>query len=162
LGNPSLNFGIGGDTTEGLLARIPFYPGIKRAEIAVIEIGINDLIRDVPMETIVQNYRKILEMIPAATSVIICAVFPVEELRNPKKFSGLNRRVQSLNKTLQALALARPATGFLPVPSALLAGDRVLLPCMHIGNGLHLNEKSYAICASEMDAALKRITKQNP
>ena len=39
----AVNFGIGGDTTEGVLKRLPRYTSIKRARAIVLAIGYNDL-----------------------------------------------------------------------------------------------------------------------
>jgi len=39
---PSVNYGIGNDTTLGVLQRISQYESIQRAKVVVIAIGIND------------------------------------------------------------------------------------------------------------------------
>src|ERR1700743_2784823 len=54
-----INYGIGGDTTEGLLSRLSVYASLARARAAVIAIGDNDLRRGRTEAEIVANYRKI-------------------------------------------------------------------------------------------------------
>jgi hypothetical protein len=41
--NPSVNYGIGSDTTVGVLNRLPVYKSIEKASTVVIAIGVNDM-----------------------------------------------------------------------------------------------------------------------
>src|SRR5450432_2394781 len=39
----AVNYGIGGDTTVGVLRRLPLYASLTRARAVVLEVGTNDL-----------------------------------------------------------------------------------------------------------------------
>jgi len=45
IASPAVNYGIGSDTTVGILQRLPYYNSIKRASAVVLAIGINDIRR---------------------------------------------------------------------------------------------------------------------
>ena len=75
---PSVNYGIGSDTTVGVLQRLSEYRSIDRAAAVVIAIGINDLRRRSDAE-ILDNYETILARIPESIPVIASAVLPVDE-----------------------------------------------------------------------------------
>jgi hypothetical protein len=74
---PSVNYGIGSDTTFGVSQRLLDYQAVSRAGAVVIAIGINDL-KYRSDNDIAENYRTILEQIQT-TPVIISAVLPVDE-----------------------------------------------------------------------------------
>ena len=59
-----INYGIGGDTTEGVLARLPEYNSLGRAAAVVLAIGDNDLQRGLSEAEIIANYGEN----PAATA----------------------------------------------------------------------------------------------
>ena len=65
VGPGAINFGIGGDTTEGVLTRLPRYRSVAHARVVVFAVGDNDLHKGFAQEQIVANYHKMLAMIPA-------------------------------------------------------------------------------------------------
>jgi len=67
---PSVNYGIGSDTTLGVLKRLPKYESLNRASMVILEVGINDLKRRKD-EEILSNYSSILKLIPSHMPVII-------------------------------------------------------------------------------------------
>lgn len=110
----SANYGIGGDTTIGVLARIGEYHSLKRASAVVLAVGINDMrFRD--NSSILVNYARILAAIPDNLPVICCAVLPVDEsaFRGPSAVSG--SRVRGLNTQLEALCTTQPRFHFFAV-----------------------------------------------
>ncbi len=60
----SINYGIGGDTTEGLLARLPHYPSLNRARAVVVSVGENDLRKGRTPADINLSYGRILARLP--------------------------------------------------------------------------------------------------
>lgn len=75
---PSVNYGIGGDTTVGVLARLSEYRSLLRASAVVLAIGVNDMkFRD--NQEIIHNYRSILQILPRTVPLVSSAVLPVNE-----------------------------------------------------------------------------------
>jgi hypothetical protein len=70
---PSVNYGIGGDTTVGVLHRLPFYHSITRASVVVLSIGINDM-KYRTNEEILSNYKIIINKIPHKVRIIFSAL----------------------------------------------------------------------------------------
>ena len=89
----SVNYGIGADTTLGVLTRLGFYKSLSRARIIFIMIGLNDLKRRSNAE-IITNYQKILEAMPKDRAVIIGAILPVDE--KVSQVGSRNKRIISV------------------------------------------------------------------
>jgi lysophospholipase L1-like esterase len=71
----SENFGIDGDTIDGLLFRIPRYH-LEGARTIVVEIGINNWKHD-GFRNFENKYRQLLRELPPSVPVIATAIFPV-------------------------------------------------------------------------------------
>lgn len=140
LTKPAINYGIGMDTSLGLLQRIPQYKSLKTASTIVIAIGINDLLRvkRSPAD-ILKNYQKILDSLPTEPELVMQPVFPVDERIG---FSGLNEKIIQLNTMLQALAIDRNHD-FIDLKTPLVDKDGNLKQKFHIGDGLHLSSEGY-------------------
>lgn len=145
-----LNLGIGGDTTSGLLARLPLYTTIDNASAVVILIGFNDL-RYRGNQQILEQYQQILMQIPKLTRKIVIAVPPPAS-----DFADLEaaQRIQQLNLELQKLAVGSSQTEFirgtwqnLPAQDA----DRLLL-----ADKIHLSERGYHVLRSQLQQALAK------
>ena len=96
----SINFGIGQDTTVGVIKRIPFYNAISQTKMIVIAIGLNDLKRR-SNDAIVKNYLKIIDLIPGSTPILFSAILPIDELASNR--TGLNTRIRELNNSLNKI-----------------------------------------------------------
>jgi len=152
---PSVNYGIGSDTTFGVLQRLPYYRSITRASAVVIAIGINDMKRR-SNDDILVNYRTILEGIPETTPVILSAVLPVdEEIRSDLR--GFSERIKNLNSGIEHLARGSQKLFFVDA-SPLLIDNFGNLADMYHDDGVHLNSKGYAIW---IDVLRKEFQKLN-
>lgn len=90
--SPSVNFGIGSDTTAGLLKRLPVYKSINRASCIVMDcISANDMVRGIPVDQIVMNYKAIFQAIPVP--VIASLIYP---MRNGERASEINARIREI------------------------------------------------------------------
>ena len=76
---PSVNYGIGSDTTLGVLQRLQDYRSIDRASAVLLAIGINDMKRR-SNDEIFENYRLIIEQIPKTTPIVFSAVLPLDHV----------------------------------------------------------------------------------
>lgn len=150
----AVNYGIGSDTTTGVLLRLPRYKSLQRAEWVVIAVGVNDLRRRGDSE-IVENYRRILQALPAHIQVLVSAILPVDERLwgGP----GSNRRIGAINQATASLCNEFDKVGFIDIGPDLVAPDGNLRTRFHTGDGIHLNTAGYGVWI----AALRR-TMLNP
>lgn len=145
--HPAINFGIGMDTSLGLLQRIPQYSSLAKASKIVVAIGVNDLMRTSRSnEGIIENYRLILDALPSDVPVSIQAVFPVDEREG---MSGMNQRIFALNESLKALADRRNMR-FINLYGAVTNADGNLKAELHVGDGVHLSAAAYRLWIDEL------------
>ncbi len=150
----SVNYGIGSDTTVGVLERLPIYNSMETAKAIVIAIGVNDLSRR-ENHVILENYDNILKRIPPQTNVVVSAVHPIDE-----KFASVkakNSRIRELNTSLEMLAEKYQNTIFTNSATKMGDIDGNLLPEYHIGDGVHLSSEGYEVWISKLKASLARI-----
>jgi len=152
--SPSVNFGIGADTTTGLIQRIPEYSSISRSKTVVIAIGINDLNRRDNKE-IISNYKKIISLIPSNIKILFSAILPIDESTS---ITGLsNERIRSINIELEVLCSKSQRLYFLDITEQLTRADGQLSEEFHIGDGLHLNSSGNRIWISNLKEGLSEI-----
>lgn len=155
----AVNYGIGKDTTVGVLDRIPLYRSLARAEAVVLAIGVNDL-RQRDNAEILANFKSILERIPSNVPVIISAILPVDLRIWPEP--NHNQRIQQINAELDLLCDTYPTATFVDSRARLVESDQTdpaqnLAAQHHIGDGIHLSTAGYAVWIEDLRAALGRI-----
>lgn len=146
----SINYGIGGDTSIGVLQRLPHYKSIQHAKAVVLEIGFNDLSKRNDAK-ILLAYEKIQALIPPPIPLVICAIFPVDE---NVIFTGLNKRIQSLNQATRRLYSNRKNTIFIDIGEHLANEDGHLKSENHVGDGIHLSGRGYTLWIDALKKAL--------
>lgn len=156
----SVNYGISGDTTAGILKRLPLYESIKRAQAVVIAAGHNDIARRANKGEIIRNYKLILEKIPADIPLFFNAVFPVDE-RAWTKFTGINSEIKSLNTLSERLCGEFHNCHFLNVWEKLADETGNLAVNYHDGKGIHLNANGYSVWIGCLKEALHKFPKTN-
>lgn len=135
---PSVNYGIGSDTTLGVLQRLPEYRSIDKASAVILAIGINDMKRR-SNEEILKNYRSIVGHIPEKTPIVISAILPLDE-GSRQEWQGRNQdRIKSLNLSLEDLADSR--IFFVDAGPLLVDASGNLADQYHDADGVHLNSK---------------------
>jgi len=140
--HPAINYGVGMDTSYGLIQRLPKYESLKRASHIVIAIGINDLIRTHRYDKVlVSNFQKIFDLLPKGIPVTVQAMLPVDERVTLK---GFNQRIDLLNESLAVLTSSNGGN-FINVQPELRDKQGNLKAQYHIGDGLHLNTEGYRI-----------------
>lgn len=164
-GGPVLNFGIGGDTTTGLLWRLPQYREISRARAICVAIGVNDLAhRD--EQQIIDNYgmilRQLRQLVGARVPVVVGAVLPIREgafaqpnatLLNGRKIT--NQRIGSLNVALKSLCANSNVT-FLD-RCDLLVDETGNLRAEFTRDGIHLNDEGQRVFAGIWRQGLESV-----
>jgi lysophospholipase L1-like esterase len=149
-----VNFGIGKDTTVGVINRIPFYHCISRSKLVVITIGVNDLKRRGNNE-IIDNFVKILNLIPEHIPVLVSAIFPVDEIASER--DGFNTKVRKLNIGLSNLFENNNRVYFFNINSIMIDSSGNLLDKYHIDDGVHLNDSGYALWISKLRNKIANI-----
>ncbi len=152
---PSVNYGIGSDTTVGVLGRLPHYQhSLKGASAVVLAIGVNDLMfRDNP--SIVTHYGRILRELPAGVRVVCSALLPIHEGIYRPNPGVNNARIQALNAALKALCSNDPRCVFVDPRSGLTAPDGQLRADLQDGDGIHLNSAGNQVWIEALRGALQ-------
>lgn len=154
----SVNYGIGGDTTVGVLQRLSYYKSIGRAGAVVLAVGINDIKRR-SNDEIIKNYKKIIGLVPKHTPVVLSAVLPVdEELR--EEWHGRNlTRTRKLNTGLKKLANADDRLFYVDATPRMIDSSGNLSDEYHEGDGIHLNSRGYAIWIDVLRGGIRQARK---
>ncbi len=142
----AVNFGIGGDTTYGVLQRIPEYKSLKFAECIVLAIGINDFERRDNAE-IAENHKLILKTLPENKSVVISAILPVEQYNN---------RIAEINLVLEKMASQSQNIIFLDAGKQMTDNSGNLRRELHVGDGIHLSNAGYDIWVEELKKCINK------
>ncbi|HIK26905.1 MAG TPA: hypothetical protein IGR89_02355 [Oscillatoriaceae cyanobacterium M7585_C2015_266] len=150
-----LNQGISGETTEGLLKRLPLFDRTQPDAIFVM-IGINDLIRGIADETIINNLRAIIQDLQTVHSnahIVIQSILPHSGAKSTwegrKRLLQIpNQRIRSLNEQIAALAIEE-GVKFLDL-YPLFADSQGNLRLDLTTDGLHLSERGYLVWRSAL------------
>lgn len=153
----SVNYGISGDTTHGILNRLPAYQSVKRSHAVVIAAGHNDIEQNVEAEEIIMNYKRIIGGIPDNIPILFNPVLPIDE-RVGTRFAGMNSRIKSLNKSSRRLCGEFPNCYFLNFGEQLVDETGNLSINYHNGQGIHLNASGYSLWISYIKGALHKFT----
>lgn len=164
-----LNQGISGEVSAGLLQRLKLFDHTKPNTIFVM-IGINDLIRGVPDQDLLWNYRLIvrrLRRIHPESTLVIQSILPHggEESTwegRDRLLSISNQRIQDLNQNLERIAEEENAKFF--DLYFLFTDDRGYLRPEFTTDGLHLSRQGYLVWRSALivyDRKLKQEQENN-
>ena len=150
------NFGISGDTTQGVLWRMRNgeLQGFK-AKLIVLMLGTNNISRNPPEEIaagdrlIVEEFRK---QQPQA-KVLLLGVFP----RSQSPDAPARATIKTLNEHLAKIADDKNVF-YLDIGSKFLGADGTLSPDI-FPDGLHPNEAGYLIWADAIVPTVKELMK---
>jgi lysophospholipase L1-like esterase len=139
-----LNRGIAGDNSFGLRARIDEVTRHFPSKLFIL-IGTNDLNIKNPAATVVDNYRKIICLVKAATpntKIFIQSVLPINnDLIGRQYYSSTNEEISKLNTSLKKLAESEGVTYIDIYP--LLLDKHAQLDAKYTYDGLHLSGMGY-------------------
>lgn len=151
--SPSVNYGIGGDTTAGVLKRLPTYKSINNAKAVVINIGGNDL-KFRTDEVILSNIQSIAEHIPHKIPIIFCSIFPIDEDVRTSSRGRTNKRIKKLNSKIKFWTEKYDNIHYLDTGQTLIDANGNLADEFHIGDGLHLNSQGYDVWIQQLKVAI--------
>lgn len=150
-----LNQGISGETSAGLLKRLPLLDNTTPSVVFVM-IGINDLIRGVPPEQLLENSRLIIRdllWVHPNAKVVLQSILPHSgpgatwEGRD-RLLAIPNEQIRELNRSLQAIANEEGAYYLDLHP--LFVDESGNLPLLFSTDGLHLNPQGYLVWRSAL------------
>lgn len=150
----AVNYGIGGDTTVGVLRRLPTYSSLIRAGVVVVAIGYNDL-KFKNNKEILSNYSAIAEQVPHNIPIVFSAVLPIDEKKRVE-LHGRNQRIKTINKELKAFTMKSKNMFFVDAGSSLTDAQGNLADEYQDGDGIHLNAKGNAIWIIELQEIVKK------
>ena len=133
------NRGIGGDVSAGVLRRLDDVTTLRPSAVFLM-IGINDIAKGVPTETIVGNVRRtIAKLNDAGAKVYLTLTLPVTRGYVPK----MNPRVAELNAAYAALAEETKAT-VVDFRQEMRTEEGALRNGLTL-DGIHLNPEGYRV-----------------
>lgn len=140
------NRGIGFNQSKHVLGRIDGIMAGKPKKL-FLEIGVNDLLQSVPVDTLYRNYRQIIRKIQTGspdTKLFVQSIFPVG-----KTYENLNPLIIAFNGRLKKYcdSLAIP---FLDIHSRLASHGRLDPP--NTMDDLHLTGVGYQIWKNAIDS----------
>lgn len=153
---PTINFGIGGDTTLGLLNRMDQVVAAKPKKIFLM-IGTNDLCFNRSIPATMKNYNEILHILKTKlphTQVYIESVLPFNDTIFPSNYLRTNENIKKLNVQIKALAQKYDYPYINMAPA--FTGPDGRLPAAWTVDGLHLNEKGYAVWRDQVAKYVKQ------
>lgn len=150
----AVNFGIGRDTTLGVLKRIRKYRSIHHAKAIVLQVGFNDL-RYRSDNDIIDSYEKIFSLIPQDKLLVVGAIWPIDA-NVRKDLKDYHERIGILNHALESKCYLRSNCKYFNIINILSDNEGNLRPDLHIGDGVHLNADGYEIVIEAMRALFSR------
>jgi lysophospholipase L1-like esterase len=154
LASNAINFSIGGDTTTGVLYRIPRYSSIQQAKAIVLSVGINDIGKN-SNANIIQRYQQILALLPPHIPIVFNCVLPIDQRVFTARDNG---RIRSLNQMIQAMPRGNRRLVIVDCYDDLLDASGNLNPAYHTGDGLHLNPEGQQVLCAALRLALAEIS----
>ncbi|TVZ37391.1 lysophospholipase L1-like esterase [Alteromonadaceae bacterium 2753L.S.0a.02] len=148
---PNLNIanrGIGGNTTDDLLARVDQVISLKPQKIFLM-IGINDINQKIASNTIQNNFNALFDTFDTetpSTKIYLQSILPIND---SWYFSG-NDRVPGLNSFLMQQAKLRDYT-YIDLYSAFADRSGHLKPDLS-NDGVHLLEAGYKLWINEISS----------
>lgn len=141
---PTLNRGISGDNTFGVLARLDEIVRHKPAKLFLL-IGVNDLSKNVPPHRIMENIFSIVGRLHAEspkTQLFVQSILPVNpEHKKFLKAFDKQKEIETINAQLKKYADALKYA-YIDLHSQFL-DSTMKLDLHYTTDGLHLNEAGY-------------------
>ena len=140
-----INMGIGGDTTQGILNRLPQVIRLKPKKIFLM-VGTNDLCYNRSIPDTLANYDTILALLQESlpdTELYVESVLPFNDRIFPVHYLRTNDNITVLNDGIRQLAAAH-GLPYLDITSDFTNNNGRLAADLTV-DGLHLNHSGYEI-----------------
>jgi lysophospholipase L1-like esterase len=167
-GKPYVDRGISGQTTPQMLVRFRADVVALRPKVVVILAGTNDLAGNTGPMTLEAIEDNLVSMVEIAKSnriqVVLASVLPISDydLRDGKPIIRTQQRppgkIRALNEWVSKYATANKLT-YLDYYSAMI-DEKAFLKDELSNDGLHPNEKGYAVMAPLVEQAISKALKK--
>lgn len=141
------NRGIYGDFTGGVLNRIQ--PIIQaHPQKVFIEIGLNDLLHSISVDTVIKNYQTLIDTLQSgnsATQVYVQSLLPIGNNSETANLPHINDNIRYINEQLKQYAQKHHATYVDLYTSFSLEGR--INPKFFINDGEHVTGEGYMLWA---------------
>ncbi|MEY4847030.1 MAG: hypothetical protein RLZZ36_143 [Pseudomonadota bacterium] len=143
-----VNASVSGETTTGGLARLPRALSVHRPQIVVLELGGNDGLRGLPLETSRANLEKMIQLSKAAGAQVVLLGMKMPPNYGPRYAQGFERTFAELARKHR-----------LPFEPFFL--DKIaLVPGMLQADGLHPTAKAQPAMLDSVWPVLKPLLKR--
>lgn len=146
-----INAGISGLTSAGLRIRIDSILTGRKPEYVVVQIGINDIRRAVPLDSVIDNYRYIVSAITKRDikPIIVGTISIRKDFAQDKIHETvINEKVIELNHYLQSFA-AHEGYSYMDLSKKITADGRLKREFTY--DGIHLNEKGKVVLCQSLE-----------
>ena len=144
-----INAGVSGDTTGGGLRRINSYLN-RKIDIFVLELGINDAFRGVPLEQMRSNLQDIIDRVRAKNPDVAIVIAGMQ-----LPLYGADAYVRTFGEMFGDIAQKNNAA-LVPYLLAGVGGD----PAMNIGDRIHPNAAGQRVLAETVWQALEPLLRK--
>lgn len=152
----TVNMGIGGDFTSGVLRRLDIVAALQPKQIFVM-IGINDILKNVPQDRIENNYREIIAYMKkhcTNSKIYVQSNLPTTGMGGTDESNRIIvARVEELNAFLTELCAANQIE-FINLYPKFETTDHKLIPELTY-DGLHLSDSGYVVWSNEIRSLLQ-------
>src|SRR4051812_36611367 len=148
-----VNAGVSGDTTASALARLDYWLN-RKVHVFVLELGINDIIRGVPLQTTSQNLQAIIDRVKDRYPDVRMALMGMEI---PEFIPGVPAAFSEDFRSIFRKLAEKNNMTFVPFFLEGVAGKKNL----NIGDGVHPSAAGYRIIANKVWPAIRSLLQEN-
>ena len=147
-----INKGINGDSTDGMISRLPSILTIEKPNLLILWAGINDLSAGRKPHDIIKNIAEIVRLCTnKQVSTVICGLTPVA---GP---THLNEMIRELNELIYGFCEAQKII-YVDTYEPLSGKEGGLDPA-NSNDGVHLSNRGYRIVSEKVYESIKPILK---
>lgn len=151
-----INASKSGETTSGGLQRIP-QALQKKPDAVLLELGINDALRNVPIETIQNNLQKMMTQFKQAGIPVFLIGMQIPAIQNPVYAQQFSRMYQQLAKKNNVSLYPFFMKGVLKFKMGLQGMDTTYL----LSDNAHPNAKGIDIMVKNILPSVKTFLRKN-
>jgi len=164
---PVINAGVGGNNTAQGLARVKRDVLSKNPRIVIIELGGNDWLQTIPMDTIKDNLQKIIDMVNDGNRKIYLVTFTFPKMNEPYNLTAWDGKKRytatftpEMYEQYKNMYIALASSNNIEFIEDI--GDGVFVAKEYISaDNMHPNAKGYEIMADNIFKALKPYLEAN-
>jgi lysophospholipase L1-like esterase len=151
----ALQLSMENNTARMMADQLHDYRSLHSALAVIKAIGQNDLLFR-PASEVIQDIKKVIDMVPPRTPLVLSTLLPVDEALGPKE--KRNTDIREINKALKAHCMARaPLCQFVDATPILADANGNLKDSAHVGDGVHVSIAGNILCANEIRRGLKQL-----